>query len=143
MILPIEKQVASRDLSEKLRELGFPQETYFYYSVPIERSLKVCPQDKISLGHWDIPPTDSEWFKRIAAPTVAELGEVLKPKKLQIKCESGYTVSGDNNNWYCEYDDRSKIYGDYTTYADTEADARAKLLIYLAEEGLVKFKEAV
>ena len=64
-----------------------------------------------------------------SAYTVAELGEILP-----ICADSGKT-SKFNTEWNCRYihnDDECKY-----IYADTEANARAKMLCYLKEKGLL------
>jgi hypothetical protein len=116
-MIPLEKQVCSRQLSERLRELGVKQESYFKWV-----------GDEI----WD-PTQQSDYEtqstlprnKWIAAFTVAELGEILKDHTA-LSTE----WSKVHKQWYLGYDPAN-------TFSETEADARAKILIYLVENKLV------
>ncbi len=125
--MKLEHQLTSFELSCKLKELGVKQESLFYHVF--------MPEKKISKG--------GEYFKRkaewkllitfvlkrlsgnetISAFTVAELGEMLPHF-----CSS-YTVP---TGAVCK-----QLAGD-SEEADTEADARATMLIYLLENKLIQ-----
>lgn len=129
----LEEQVVSLELAKRLKELGVKQESIFAW----------C---KNELGHitlvylpqW-IPQIKKhgEWW---AAFTVAELGEMLPPL-----CEIKRTRE---NNWRLEYistltvKDGRPHFDRHSVRADTEADARAKMLIYLIEQKLIPTQEA-
>lgn len=66
MILPIEQQVASRELSERLKELGFPQDTLWWWVF-----------DKIELASNAIKRSEFIQDNYCAAPTSAEIGMFL------------------------------------------------------------------
>ena len=73
---------------------------------------------------------DTEWY---SAFTVAELGEMLQ-KRFDPLDSSGRTSSvpvygGMQYTWYQN--------GEVIARADTEADARAKMLIHLIEQGII------
>ncbi|MDR3473439.1 MAG: hypothetical protein P4M09_17410 [Devosia sp.] len=65
----------------------------------------------------------------INAYTVAELGEMLP-----LSCESG---KNDACDWYCATIANNLGWKEETFTENTEADARAKMLIYLIENKLV------
>lgn len=118
--MKLEDQVCSLELAKRLKALGVKQESLWYWwhhwSLENKRIW--------SVGHND----DSDLVnEKVAAFTVAELGEML-PEFVQ----SGR----DGIGWLC-----FKARQDYETpyfNGDTEADARAKMLIHLIEQKLVK-----
>ena len=107
-----EQQVCSFELAERLKSLGVRQESSFYWEVD-ENDRHVVYGNQSG----DSNP--------LSAFTVAELGEML-PEKTTWR---GYSNTGDK--WTFEF-------GDFKVFADTEADARAKMLVYLKDE-----KEAI
>ena len=133
-------QVVSLELSKKLRELGVKQESLFYW----QYSMTLPPNKNGEFQNWYVNYGDTSVSNdALPAYTVAELGAML-PFTI------GATATGQEKEdiwylgchkakewWNVEY---SNIYSDlfHQTSADTEADARAKMLIYLLEQGLVK-----
>lgn len=122
--MKLEDQVAPLALAQRMKELGFPQETVFVWvmrGVPVPG---VTPwgdppphQPDVQLSHEDDTPVIC------AAPTVAEMGEWL-PDKLGV---GSWASSG---RYFCGEDDSETTIG--ATVAATEAEARAKMLILLA-----------
>jgi hypothetical protein len=144
----LENQVCSLDLANRLKELGVKQESLFWWIAP-EDNEKWPPMlvFKTGLGAYyengaglndytfDVAPL------RVSAFTVAELGEML-PKIIQeIDWWSVKTVSKDEyKRWLCalfDTDAGGHDWKDPSFYANTEADARAKMLIYLLENNLM------
>jgi hypothetical protein len=122
--MKIEQQVCSLELAKRLKELGVKQESICAYY----RRHKNAPYVLEAGGMMDADDKDG-W---ISAFTVAELGEMLPMAILykyvldQLKTETGYRlVYRDENDIEC------------ATFASTEADARAKMLIYLLENKLL------
>ncbi len=117
--MKLEDQVISLELAKRLKELGVKQESHFSWYVE-EEALTVTHEID---GDGEI----------VAAFTVAELGEIL-PNMLyekyvldQIKMtDGGYGLA---------YRDGSDF--EANASADTEADARAKMLIYLLKNKLI------
>jgi len=113
MILPVEKQVCDLVYAKKLKKL-VKQESLWWWQYNTTRQM------------WQVLPryiqTDG-----ISAFTVAELGEMLPNAFYSIfldifKC------------WICfESKDDGEIWTDHDLRADTEANARAKMLIWLIE----------
>ena len=124
--MELKDQVASLDPSKRLRELGEPQGSIWYW---VPRSRKA-----IKSGHYLIEKTyRKHYFERdskdvYSALTVAELGERL-PKH-------GYIIlwSDSTQKWLLTH----YRMDEWSFEADTEANARAKMLIHLREKGIVK-----
>lgn len=119
----LEDQVSSREPSQRLKELGVKQESCFYH---VEKQS----------GKWII--LDSDFYNDPAfftgykkpvfsAFTVAELGEML-PASSQW-----FPVKQFDGKWSA-----LNLKAEPIAYENSEADARAKMLIYLIEQGLVK-----
>lgn len=110
--MKLEEQVVSLELSKKLRELGVKQESLFYWKIEEDEPYIVMHNSRYKIGH------------TISAFTVAELGEML-PEKV---CWRGYT--NYDGKWSFEF-------GDFKAQSETEAESRAKMLIYLIENNLI------
>ena len=117
----LEDQVCSLELAKKLKELGVKQEAAFHwrYSDLLEEWSLFRPTKDV---------TSSKPF--YAAFTVAELGELL-PNSWEGTEPVDETWATKPGRWVCSWDNE-------TFYADTEADARARMMIYLIENGIVK-----
>jgi hypothetical protein len=114
--MKLEDQVVSLKLANKLKELGVKQESHFMWKYD-ESYYLVATNSRCGTG------------KGIAASafTVAELGEML-PFGIAYAL---VTMKGETH-WNIE------VQGIKTrTVADTETDARAKMLICLIENGLI------
>ena len=121
----LEEQVCNLELSKKLKELGVKQESQFYW-VEGEKEHYLCM--KRNTIYYDINnliPLNLKLCKDdriISAFTVAELGS------------EDYFTTKENRltDWECKND-----YDYHLEYANTEANARAKMKIYLIENKLV------
>lgn len=123
--MELEQQVCSLELAKKLKELGVKQESFAYWfsqTYAVEPVLIYGEGAERVFANWNgkKPPTSNGGLN--SAFTVAELGEMLPPYGVTRKCPMG--------DWHCG-DSELGI------KADTEADARAKLLIYLLENKLL------
>lgn len=139
--MKLEQQVVSLELAQKLKELGVKQESFFIWKQCINKQL-ACYQIPTVSTHKNVD-NDDEIIA--SAFTVAELGEMLP---------SGLSKDGKNYRIHIVNGNGLK-YLDYVTYEngtptfllqgypmlanskDTEADARAKMLIYLLENKLI------
>ena len=111
--MKLEKQVCSLELAKKLKELGVKQESLWFYNsktMKLQRGFSAHTSNK-----------GMTWS--ISAFTVAELGEMLP---------SGYYSIREGSVWECWLRN-----GTQKVEASTEADARAKMLIYLLENKLM------
>lgn len=139
--MKLEDQVASLELSKKLKELGVKQESAFRWVWCNGCHLHEGKNDPGLCSSTDFLDSEKEF---VAAFTVAELGEML-PATIS------FPHRGEDRQWelFCGKDD-SPFCGyfnaqithhglfEFQEYADTEADARAKMLILLIEKGIVK-----
>jgi hypothetical protein len=117
--MTLESQVCSLESATKLKELGVQRESLFYHHASL---------NKIS-WRGDIPISRSEFGDRyIPAFTVAELGEMLPTDY----CLSGKTEYEEPfRAFWCGLENISWL------WAETEAEARAQMLIHLLENHLV------
>lgn len=124
--MKLEQQVCSLELSKRLRELGVKQESVFYWSqggiYNEGTDWQVCYASRATR----INGKELDWY---SAFTVAELGEML-PKNVLWQSITGFTVGA----WSCEV---MIGHEHHRVGADTEADARASMLIYLIENNLI------
>jgi hypothetical protein len=124
--MKLENQVVSLELSKRLKELGFEQESLFAWT-ELNGDWFIYYIDRD--GGFSIPKSSEEKF--ISAYTVAELGEMLARgmegcwKGIDGKWRVGWTHSPKNKGLQDVFE------------SDTEADARAKMLIYLKENKLI------
>lgn len=136
MTLP--DQVTSLESSKKLKALGVPQVAMFQYCC----HAITGGQDYVHIVFDGQGLTScGVQYLKIAAFTVAELGEFL-PQVVNPKNELKYIlVCGKvyNTEWQCGYR-RNGITLAYFNEM-TEAEARAKMLIYLLENNLMKIGE--
>lgn len=128
MILTLENQVCSLESAKRLKELGAAQESLFYWKI---MKYHHTTNDSIYLSYGNEQVADS--FEIIcSAYTVAELGEFLK---LKGAISSWMYATVDTWKWTC-FQPATNI----SFNADTEAEARAKMLIHLISNGLSEEK---
>lgn len=131
--MKVEKQVCSLKLAKRLKELGVKQESLWYYVAQAQYAddeevdpIWVLRSDKQSCK-----------MERYSAFTVAEFGEML-PSAIKLNGISSAVLTGKMKNGTCFcglYSSVEKAQAEYS--ALTEADARAKMLIYLLENKLI------
>lgn len=108
------KQLSSVDLSNKLHVLGVTHPSVFYRD-----STRSAEND---IQQWEVPDYCPD---NVNCYTVAELGELLGANIPKI-------FQNNNRKWVMF----NPFEGGYSTY-ETEADARAKMLIYFIENKLI------
>jgi len=120
--MKLEDQVCSLELAKRIKEFGVKQESYFEW-------VNV----NFALGKWEIFQVDEDdkVNTKVSAFTVAELGEMLPVGYKSFKQPHDGPIE-----WVC-WDDTSEIKVP-NFIAETEADARAEMLVYLLEKGIVK-----
>lgn len=157
----IEQQVCSLELSKRLKELGVKQDSLFYWYD--WKNLKGDNSKKTFIKYDTNPNWDwiaYSYFKEKAicsAYTVAELGEMLKIGGYDEGISVAYTDihfrgfrSGkstlEHQEYICNFSNWGKktklengddIPEEITFTEPKEADARAKMLIYLLENNLI------
>lgn len=119
--MKLEDQVCSLELSKRLKELGVKQESLFYWFEQ-EGYLRV--------GQLQLSRAARGESRLCSAFTVAELGEMLPREQWLCRLKTG--------EYECAWYDGKKFGARHSEQGQTEADSRAKMLIYLIENKLVK-----
>lgn len=125
--MTLSNQVVSLELAKRLKELGVNQESYFHW-------YDSKPTAQLHTGVFA-----GDWF--YAAFTVAELGEMLPARLTEVEGVhrvARLAMEKQDTRWNVVYicaECGGRIFE--PMLADTEADARAKMLIYLIENNLV------
>lgn len=131
--MELQKQVVSLELAKRLKELGVKQQSYFshvsFSNEMGDECQEIYTNDDMEREY------AADWHEQYAAFTVAELGEILLAEEY-------------NSPWY-DIDEKCWKWDDYIGYpvvkivrtiedADTEADARGRMLEYLAVNKLIE-----
>lgn len=137
--MKIEKQVTSLELSKKLKKLGVKQESYFEWKWGGQLSKGNKEYLQIKGESKGMMCAGNEAWSFYSAFTVAELGSLLPMEIKDLNGKSGgiyfETTRIAFSSWIVEYLKGKKLI--YIQKGDTEADARAKMLIYLIENNLI------
>lgn len=120
--MTLEQQCVSFELAKRLKGLGVKQESVFWWV-------------EYTDGHgekemWHVQHNHTGYKQYFSAFTVAELGSILELN--HANCCYCHTDKGWLVQWYDDYGNG------VDKCTDTEADARAKMLIYLIENKLIK-----
>lgn len=131
--MTLEQHVISLELAKKLKELGVKQESVFAWF------------RNDGMSEWELDRYQDDWpkdewpandIRQYSVFTVTELGEILSPHFSSHKCigqPQQWECCNDKLEWHC--DPKKGIYRE-AMHAESEADARAKMLIYLLENNL-------
>jgi len=140
--MEIKKQVCSLEVSKKMKELGFVQESYFYW---IEE-IKIGHFGEESKMIWEITEKRNaiDSVDRISTFTAGELGEILPKIKLinDRECSLKIWTNDTGEYWYCGYGRNGilEINGSHGK-GKTLVEAMSTMLIYLAEQKLIDPKQ--
>jgi len=136
----IEDQVVSQEIGQKMEKLGFKQESLFHWYSFLDCLKELVIRVDIHPPDWSVA---KDVKKLCSAYTVAELGEIL-PDSIGYYKSEGNRKGG--NLWRVAVDTARLIYANtgkagnpynpVSLYANTEANARGKMAIYLKEKGL-------
>ena len=118
--MKIKNQVTCVELSQKMCELGFNQEGHYWWCIYIKSNEATLTTD-------DYCKSNPKDYTHYVAYTVAELGEMLP----EWACTMKLPKEHNRKKWIATL--HSKI----ETDSDTEANARAKMLIWLKENKLL------
>ncbi len=132
--MKLEPQVVSLELAKKLKELGVNQASLFFYSKFTDGSFEIELSKSSAMGASDF-----------SAFTVAELGEML-PAQLPGPSykHPAYRLAMEKQDtrWNIVYICATCGGREFEPMlADTEADARATMLIYLLENELLPLEQ--
>jgi hypothetical protein len=125
-MMKIEDQVCSIELSKKLKKIGIPQESLLYhYDEPYEDGTS----DWVITDWSDYETTYDTKGETYSAFSVAELGQLIP--------RSFHSGNSEGNDWICHFYqlNPSKV---HASWANSEANARAKMIIYLVENNLME-----
>jgi hypothetical protein len=131
-MIPIENQVISLALAKRLKELGVKKKSIFTWGIGGDRCEK----------EWTVLLTDDDsWSatETYLAFTVAELGDML-PACIQSNLITFLKRNHDHYSSYATfYSDGDRV--SFQEHDQKEAGSRAKMLIYLIENGHVKAED--
>lgn len=131
--MKLEEQIVSLEYAEKLKRLGLEKESYFCWWVDVVGGPEIIRQIEIESRY------PSMGGYHISAFTVAELGKIL-PKYIVKEGHRPYdfvsSKEGFNGKveWSVRYENGEAF---MQQSESSEADARAKMLIYLLENNLL------
>lgn len=127
--MELEKQVVSLELAKKIDELGFRKDSlYAYYG-----NAGTWHDSLVEMSMYKDSDEEFRNAKLLPAYTVAELGEILQDG-MEDSHKTGF------GHWTCKFlpsvteDGSDEV---VETQGDTEANARAMMLIYLLENNLI------
>ena len=130
--MKLENQLVNKELSIKLDKLGVKEESLYWHKIPNKRCRNGAVASIVEY------PEKSKWFDYYRAYTVAELGEMLK------KVETSEKLEYDSYLFYIPiwYGGKKKKWctgGSLGLFIEdkTEANARAKIKIYLVKHKLI------
>lgn len=139
--MKLEDQLVSLELAKKLKELGVKQDSLFYYRAWENPLGGIFKESDVKDDFWGIYYfNNKESLSRdfdLSAFSVAELGEILKGKHHDFVHFSGTFWNYAWKEWESLAEDQN---GEEVVSQCNlkEADARAKMLIYLLEIDYVK-----
>lgn len=127
--MKLEDQVISLEIAKKLKELGVKQESLWYWFLLESGGIFIGQE-------YEVKNIDRNFIK--SAYTVAELGEML-PMRLRLKdYDYWLRTSKGKGNWDARYVAYHKYESPFCyRQADTEANARGAMLVYLLENKLI------
>lgn len=138
--MQLSDQVCALEYSKKLAELGIKQESLFYWVRPIDEWQLTCVFSDEDKAYFDHATNDILPMEYYSAFTVAELFELL-PEWLEHPDEDDQMVNLCLEK-SCLYTVSYGFIGQYKSFDDKNpANALAKMLIALYEQGLMKVKE--
>jgi hypothetical protein len=123
--MQLSDQLTSLELSKRLVELGVKQDSFFYW-----QKCSMCNDD------WHLSQGKASDYKQCSAYTVAELGELL-PSWIN----GHHLIITKSSTWFLRYRSPSGFIpkdNEPEIEEVKEADARAKMLIYLIEQGMIE-----
>lgn len=143
--MKLEQQVCALEQAKRLKELGITCKPFFYHVHLPETKYRSGNHWTIGDSHFIEGMTDIQ--ELLPAFTVAELG-VMLPRGIKHKDGEYYFMSSHSNGvddregkivvWYEDnnLDPENEVLEQYFS-EDSEAEARAALLIYLLENKLI------
>ena len=141
--MKLEQTVCAKELAKRLKELGCKQESlYWWVDFDYEASIDGVLTHFENNNEWHVMNNDMvQWVlsnfeyklkdtNKYSAFTVAELGKMLPSHFVSWRVQESYYI--------CEQLRSIKNRIDMSLFADSEADARAKMMVYLLENKLME-----
>lgn len=131
--MTLEDQCVNLSLSKRLKELGVKQDSIFDWVWGFDAN-----KDKDEFFLWLMSPynrNNSKWKEQYSAFTVAELGELL-PVNINDHYFTSHRCA--RNGWWAMYTTGQIEHNKYEYWAKSEAEVRAKMLVCLIEQGIIK-----
>lgn len=141
--MTLEQQVTNLDLSKKLKELGVKQESLFYWHEVSHGGVRHREPNSVSVDQNFDQDYKSDTYTNMtcSAFTVAELAEMLPVQMTYGKDEPFLTCTKDlAGGWVICYADLKNGATGKVIHDKNEANARARMLIYLIENNLLSTK---
>lgn len=136
-------QVVSLELAKDLRDLGVPQESLFYWEIPTSFTLSKGYNFSSSLHYSKREFTPASVYESVSAFTATELGRMLphcfvvKGNEHTLTCDrKKLSPHSDKISHRCMYENQNWA-TEYSETANTEADARARMLQYLLKNDII------
>lgn len=131
----LSNHVTNLELSQQLAKLGVKQETIFWWGTESEQEPRICTD----LNHYD----DENSNIICSAFLSSELGEMLPPAIVMDKYENPLHLAcfSSGESYSVQLLDVDKYERVKWFDAKTEADCRAKMLIYLIENSHLSVDE--
>ena len=128
--MKLEQQVCTLEQAKKLKELGVEQKVLYQWKVNDVQTVVIDTPMAMWIERY-VPPVGNAFY---AAFTVAELGVMLPSETFTQRTGS---EDSEYDNWEWVDDGNGNANGLY----ETEAEARAAMLIYLLENHLTTPEE--
>lgn len=127
--MELSQQVCSLESAKRLKELGVKQDSYFDWHE--------CSYSSAGNKRWWLLDHQGDLciLDSCSAFTVAELGVMLPDGHGTWQFRFG--KNHRNTGWHGRHIDNGDTFGFFNNTSPTEAEARAKMLIYLLENKLI------
>lgn len=137
--MKIEDQVVSPETAKKLQELKVPQESYFYLVKDYEN------EEDFYIVSEPYKFRESPYYQIYSAFTVAELG-MFFPITYNSIFMSGFGFTEEDSicseiSYRPKHEEIISFEVITSVYGNSEADARANMIIHLIETGMIKVED--
>lgn len=141
--MKLEDQVCSLELAKKLKELGIKQDSLFFHVSWAFTKKEIEEKESYHIFSRERCEVNEDLTIKISAFTAAELGEMLPKyiKKANIEYYYAQFPSENLDKWIIFYRNFFYSWNGQNQEDVNEANARAKMLIYLLENNLMEINK--